>query len=221
MSRKKFFLMIAMIMMVPMSSLAQWRVGVNIGGDYNSYSRDVHYMSDFHYKGSSGVALGATAQYDFFDWFGLRADLVYLQKNHNESRKQMPMDYDIINNYLQLPVMASFSFGGSRLRGFMNLGLYGGYWTSSRQKGDEYIPSESMQYDIDVEVTFSDTRDQRWDFGLVAGAGLEYRFAQQWAAQMEIRHYYSTTSITKDYMYYKDPRYNSTTAFTIGVQYLF
>ena len=31
--------------------------------------------------------------------------------------------------------MAHFSFGGNNLRGFLNLGGYGGYWISSRIRG--------------------------------------------------------------------------------------
>lgn len=208
-------------MLVPMTALAQWRAGVHIGGDYNSYSRDVHYLSDYHYEGANGFAINAMAQYDFLSWLGVRADIAFVQKNHKESRKLVTMDYDVNNSYLLLPVMASFSFGGGKLRGFMNLGVYGGYWLNSRMKGSYCNLQTSLPYDVDEDIPFSDTRDQRWDGGLVAGAGMEYRFATHWAAQMEVRHYYSLTSITKDYMRYSDPRYNSTTAFTLGVQYLF
>ena len=38
------------------------------------------------------------------------------------------------NNYLSLPIVAQFSFGGKRLRGFVNGGGYLGYWLSSYQK---------------------------------------------------------------------------------------
>ncbi len=221
MIKKKLFIMIAAIMMLPMGSLAQWRAGLNFGGDYNFYTRDVHYLSDVHYEGHEGFTLGASVQYDFLDWLGVRADINIMEKNHLEKRKLVPIDYRIDNSYLQVPVMASFSFGGRKLRGFMNLGFYGGYWMNSRLNGKEYDTQSGTGYEMEMDMSFSDTRDQRWDFGLVAGAGVEYRFATHWAAQMELRHYYSTISTTKDYMRYKDPRYNSTTAFTVGVHYLF
>ena len=68
-------------------------------------------------------------------------------------------------------------------------------------------------YSFSEKVEFDDDRDQRWDCGLVAGVGLEYRFANRWAAQVEARYYHSTTM--------KDYRYNSTIAIQAGVNYKF
>ena len=47
----------------------------------------------------------------------------------------MVCDYKYVNNYLQLPVMGSFSFGGQKVRGFFNAGIYGGYWLNSKPQG--------------------------------------------------------------------------------------
>jgi opacity protein-like surface antigen len=70
-------------------------------------------------------------------------------------------------------------------------------------------------------VEFYDDRDRRWDFGFVGGAGLEYRFASHWAAQVELRYYYSTVSTTKVNDVAKDYRYNSTLALQAGLWYCF
>jgi hypothetical protein len=50
---------------------------------------------------------------------------------------------------------------------------------------------------------------------------MEYRFASHWAAQAEMRYYYSVVSTQKDYMRVKDPKYNSTLALQAGVCYFF
>jgi opacity protein-like surface antigen len=55
----------------------------------------------------------------------------------------------------------------------------------------------------------------------VGGIGLEYLITNHWAAQAEVRYYYSTTSTTKQYMRNKDYRYNSTTAVQLGINYIF
>jgi len=55
----------------------------------------------------------------------------------------------------------------------------------------------------------------------VGGVGLEYLITPHWAAQAEVRHYYSTTSTTKQYMRNKDYRYHSTTAIQLGINYIF
>jgi len=217
---KKLFLSLAL--MLPITVFAQWRVGVNAGGDVNHYSINTQFQSDLQYKDRWGVTMGVMGQYDFFDWLGVRAELDWTQKNYRMKRQvHENVDYKYTNNYLQLPVMASFSFGGKKLRGFCNLGIYGGYWLNSSRKGSDMNAFTWTAYDFTEKVEFNDERDQRWDFGFIGGAGLEYRFAAKWAAQLELRYYYSTVSVQKDYTGFKDNRYHSTLALQVGVWYCF
>lgn len=215
---KKIFCIIA-FMLATVIAQAQWRIGITGGATYNYYSIDKHYMEDWHYKGAWGKigfcrnktlpigTIGVMGQYNFNDWFGVRMDLNLTAKNHRQYRTMVVLDYETINNYIQLPVMASFSFGGKDVKGFFNAGIYGGYWRSARYPG------------------LIKERDQRFDYGLVCGAGLEWRFEflkQKWAWQiLEARIYYSTQSTQKDYMKIKDPKYNTTLALQSGLCYFF
>lgn len=208
-------------MLLTLPAAAQWRVGLTAGADYNSYSIDKQYLEDCHYSGRWGVTLGATAQYNFFDWLGVRADLNWTQKNHREERSLVPIDYRMRNNYLQLPVMASFSFGSKTWRGFCNLGVYGAYWMNGRINGTDFNSFSSRYYSVSTDKEFYSERDKRWDCGLVGGVGVEYRFAEHWGAQFEVRCYYSTTSTVKQSEYVKDYRYNTTVAMQAGVSYYF
>ena len=203
---------------------AQWRIGITGGATYNEYSIDKHYMSDWRYKDAWGGTLGLMGQYDFCEWFGVRADLNWTSKNHRQYRTMVPTDYKTLNNYIQLPLMASFSFGSKQLRGFLNTGFYGGYWISSYDDGTIYYQFTTVIYDT-VKNDFVKERDQRVDFGLVGGVGIEWRFNlfnRNWAWQIiEARVYYSTTSTQKDYMRINDPKYNTTLAFQSGLCYFF
>ena len=215
-------LVVAVALLTAMTAQAQWRVGVTGGADYNVFSMDQQYMTDYKVDGRWGVTLGVTGQYDVNDWLGVRADLNWTQKNYRHSRVvYSDVNYKLTNNYLQLPVMASFRFGGERLRGFCNLGVYGAYWLNSNRKGSDWNSFANKTTEFDEKVDFYDTRDQRWDCGLVGGIGLEYLITNHWAAQAEVRYYYSTTSTTKQYMRNKDYRYNSTTAVQLGINYIF
>lgn len=217
---KKLFIFLAL--MLPTVAFAQWRVGVNAGADYNHYSINTQFQSDYQYKDRWGATLGIMGQYDFNDWLGVRAELDWTQKNYRMKRPVAgTTDYKYINNYLQLPVMASFSFGGEKIRGFFNGGIYTGYWLNSSRKGTDYNSFSNLHYDFSEKVEFNKDRDQRWDFGFVGGAGLEYRFAKHWAAQVELRYYHSTVSVQKDYTGFKDKRYNSTLALQAGIWYCF
>ena len=211
-----------LVLMLPMMAFAQWRVGINGGGDLNHFIIDKQYQTDNQFKDRWGGTVGIMGQYDIADWAGIRFELDWMQKNYRQTRETLKVyDYKYVNNYLQLPVMGSFSFGGQKVRGFCNLGIYGGYWLNSSRKGFDYNALTQKGYDFTEKVEFYNDRDRRWDFGFVGGAGLEYRFASHWAAQVELRYYYSTVSTTKVNDVAKDYRYNSTLALQAGLWYCF
>ncbi|MBQ2675284.1 MAG: PorT family protein [Prevotella sp.] len=217
---KRLITFIALVL--PSLAFAQWRVGVNGGATYNHSTISKHYMTDYQWKDRWGVTLGVMGQYDVNDWLGVRAELDWTQKNYRLTRQIFShLDYKYVNNYLQLPVMASFSFGGKQLRGFCNAGVYGGYWLTSGREGTDFNNSSEKVYEFSENIEFNSERDQRFDFGFVGGIGLEYRFCQRWAAQVEMRYYYSTVSTQKDYMRLSDPRYNSTLGVQAGLWYSF
>ena len=210
------------VLMLPMMAFAQWRVGINGGGDLNHFIIDKQYQTDYQFKDRWGGTVGIMGQYDIADWAGIRFELDWMQKNYRQTRETLKVyDYKYVDYYLQLPVMGSFSFGGQKVRGFCNLGIYGGYWLNSSRKGFDYNALTQKGYDFTEKVEFYDDRDRRWDFGFVGGAGLEYRFASHWAAQVELRYYYSTVSTTKVNDVAKDYRYNSTLALQAGLWYCF
>ena len=127
MRKRKLFLTVALL--TALTVQAQWRVGVTGGADYNVFSMDKQYMTDYKIDGRWGATVGVSGQYDVNEWLGVRADLNWTQKNYRKRRVVLyDTDYKLRNNYIQLPVMASFSFGSEKLRGFCNLGVYGGYW---------------------------------------------------------------------------------------------
>ena len=220
MEMKKTFTMLAL--MLPMLAFAQWRVGVNGGADLNHFIIDKQYQNDYRFNDRWGVTMGVMGQYDVTDWAGVRIELDWTQKNYRQDRRNWKIcDYQYVNNYLQLPVMGTFSFGGQQVRGFVNLGVYGGYWLNSRRKGFDSSNLNGRTYEFTEKVDFYDNRDQRWDFGFVGGGGVEYRFARHWAAQVELRYYYSTVSTVKVLDVVKDYRYHSTLALQAGVWYIF
>ncbi len=204
------------------TTFAQWRLGVTAGADYNTYSMDLQYMSDFRMEGRWGATLGVTGQYDLTDWFGVRADLNWTQKNYRQYRTEFSyVNHKYRNNYLQLPVMASFGFGSQKLRGFCNVGGYAGYWLNSSRWGTDVNIFSDRYYEFSEEMKLDSERDQRFDCGLVGGIGVEYRLCKHWAVQGELRHYYSLVSTRKQYMRVKDYRYNGTTAIQLGAYYIF
>ncbi len=219
MKMKKLFLLL--VLALPSLAHAQWRVGVTAGADCNHYSIDTHYQTDVKYADRWGMTVGVVGQYDVTDWLGVRAELNWTQKNYRRYRGLYEdQDYHTTNNYLQLPLMASFSVGGQKLRGFCNLGVYGGYWLNGHMEGRDFNKMSLKGLDISQDYEFNSDRDRRLEFGYVGGIGAEYRFSKKWAAQIEARYYYGATSNYKSKQV-SDPRYHNTLALQAGVLYSF
>ena len=90
-------------------------MGLLGGAGYNVHSQDLHYLTDYRIQGAPGLHFGLTGQYDLTDWFGLRMDVTFTQKNYRQFRAELSeMNYRYRNDYLLVPVLASFRFGGAR-----------------------------------------------------------------------------------------------------------
>lgn len=221
-----FFLALASAM----PATAQWRVGLTAGYSRNTLNMDTGYAYDMRYEARDGFTVGIPVQYDFRDWFGLRADLTFVQKGQKMHRTDLynGVYTNTRNNYLQLPVMANFSFGGERLRGFVNAGGYVGGWLSSHRDGvttrffgdenggDDGMLSPGNSYEFDEKVPFDSRRDNRFEAGLVGGVGVSYRVAPRVELQAEGRCYYALTDMQKNYMKFRVPRYNTTFVVQVG-----
>lgn len=211
---------------------AQWRVGVQAGYTRNSLSTSSGYFYDRRYVDLGGVTVGVPVQYEFTDWFALGAEVDYIQKNYGQRRSGFyePLHEDMTNHYLSVPIYARFSFGGTRLRGFLDAGVYGGGWLSAHREGTVFsmfgTPDDDSNNDVgslfqlypyDEKYEFDSRRDNRFEGGALVGIGLECRFTPVWAVQANFRYYRSLTDTQKDYMKERMPRYYDTFALQFGV----
>lgn len=204
------------------SAESKWKLGVTVGYTNNTYSMDNSYQSDWQQSSRGGISVGLTGQYNVVDWFGVRMDLQWMQKNYRNSRALQVDEYNYTNDYIQIPLMADFSFGGKKLRGFFDAGVYGGYWLSSRVKGMGTNGLNNVTAEpISQSGMINSKRDNRMVFGYVGGMGLEYRFSPHWSCQLECRYYYDVTSQVKQYQDIKDYRYNGTLVLQAAAAYHF
>ena len=117
---------------------AQLYVGVEAGANRNYLVTNTADKPFFDYQPSYGYSIGIPVRYQFasLPWFGgIQAIPSLVQKNYRMQRtgyySEMYQQND--NNYLELPLMAQFRFGGhfgkqQSLYGMLNLGGFGGYW---------------------------------------------------------------------------------------------
>jgi hypothetical protein len=211
-------------------------IGIEAGWVTNYLITNISNLSFTRYEPRGGYTVAIPLQYSINSWFELYSNPGVIQKNYTYSRSGFFEGIRELhtNTYLQVPLVARFSFGGRRLKGFLDLGVYGAYWAWGRVSGSEpnildpgtqtYNSANPAgiydiinRYDFDERYDFNTVRDNRFEFGGTLGVGMRYEFASGFMAFIEGKKIQPVTDQQKKYMSNQVPRYNSTYAFTFGV----
>ncbi len=217
---------------------AQFSIGVSAGYTNNYLLTNVSNLVSTRYNALPGFGAAVPVMYSVTDWFAVKATPGYMQKNYQMQRTDFYQGVyqNNTNGYVQLPLMAHFSFGGEQLRGFVDAGGYAGYWLTAHVKGvmpnilnqpaytnltsnaqpnnvfDEYTP-----YSYNEKYQFNTTKDNRIELGLLAGAGISYQLNDAYQLFGEATFYNALTDQQKKYETGQVPRYNQTYVFSVGV----
>ena len=208
----------------PKERTRHFALGVLGGMDRNYHTVDMAYMTEFKYdKYSPGYTFGIQATYAPLKWFSLRTDVVMVQKNYHMDhvlpQQRINTNTTTENNYLNVPVTLRLSLGRA-FRVHVFGGGYVGYWLSSRRYGVSYSMSHEEDADKFDEVRpFNEVRDNRFDAGLVYGAGISGIIIKKIEVGAEVRWFYGLTDIQNNYMRHQSPRYNTTFVIQGGVSY--
>lgn len=193
--------------------------GVSSGYTHNTLVTSVGYRPFTTYESVGGFTVGVPVLYRFNEWLALQVEPSVIQKNYlwalTRFHALYPAHRYTINTYLQLPLMANFSFGGERLRGFVTPGVFVGYWTASRIRG--IAIGNNRAYSFNMPFEFDTRRDNRFEYGLMLGLGLKYRLNDMLTFTLEGRYFYGASDLQKNYMLQQIPRYNNTFVLQAGV----
>lgn len=218
-----------------LSSCANAQLSVGIEGGYNkNYLVTNNANRAFtNYTPLTGFSIGIPIEYKVQDWFAIEVEPSLVQKNYNQQRSAFfaGVYQDNLNDYVQLPLMGHFMFGGNRLKGFLNAGLYAGYWVSATVNGKmpnilniandgtatSSIYNYENPYSYNEKYTFSDRKDNRFEAGWIGGLGVSYNLSKRYQVFVEGRLLYSFTDQQKNYSINQVPRYNTTSGINSGV----
>lgn len=229
--------MCLMAMMHSMQGHAQLSVGVEGGYNKNYLYTNTSNRDFTDYKPAGGFSIGIPVKYTLADWFAIQADPSFIKKNYSQQRSSFfeGVYQTNYNTYVQLPLMGHFMFGGEQFKGFLNLGMYGGYWAAARVKGSipnilnpvDTITATNTFYDIskaysyNEKYSFDSRKDNRLEFGWLAGIGVSYKLTDRYEVFAEGRYYQSLTDQQKKYMTNQIPRYNQTYGVSVGLMITF
>ena len=221
----KRILILLFLCLLQQMAVAQWSVGVRGGANSTSISRSHADRVDETYSSLCGYDFGIDGRYSINPWFSVRADLSLMQRNHRLQRNLnyiSPVYTNHHNTYLTLPVMADFSFGGSKLKGHLLLGGYCGYWMGQRVSGTTYVMSDYYVFFVDFNERRDFTReDRRFDAGLSGGVALSYALPNNIVLSLDALYYYDLLSHHKGYPNLQDYRYLNSLSVTFGISYQF
>lgn len=198
-----------------------WTVGAAIGATYNWQTRDAGYAYDRAYSGAWGANAGITGTYMVQPWLSIRADILFTQKNYKMERmraeqqaKNIHSDY--MCHYLQLPVMADWTFGGEDVKSHIYTGAYAAAWLGGNVNRKTILQNEETRrrYEFTPE-------DNRADGGLVGGVGVSWDPLPYLRVGAEALFYYSMANTLKKQAIMYDRRYNNTVVIGISTKYIF
>lgn len=228
---KKIFAIVVITTLLCISKLqAQFYVGIEAGANRNYLTTNTSDKPFFEYQHSNGYSIGVPVRYSFpsLSWFGgIQATPTLIQKNYRMQRTgyYSPMYQQTNNTYVELPLMAQFRFGGhinktQSLYGMLNLGGYGEYWLSGQVEGRAVSPMDPSNYQsFDEHYTFSEEKDRRFQYGGLAGVGLQYMPNKKYVFSIEGRYMPSFSDMQNAYSENQTPRYNDTYSILLGLQY--
>jgi len=158
------------------TSVAQVNLGIQAGG--NLSTMDFTYNDEYknvEVNYTSGFIGGIVAQFISRPHAGIQAELNFSQKGWIQKDTTMGnnIKYDNKLDYIELPILSHINIGSGDFRGLFNIGPYIGYALNRKGTVTDLNTGESETYDY----TFDTDLDNRIDFGLLVGLGVEYRFS--------------------------------------------
>ncbi len=173
---------------------SRWKPDLSFGVHGGAGASKLFFSPGIHEKMLFGPTAGVSFRYSEENHFGLIAELNYTRRGWREDfRTYTQFTYSRSLDYLELPVMAHIYFG-RKSRFYINLGPQFSYMIGDGVSANfDYKDISSVpgfpttgrnNAQLDMEVT------KRFDYGICAGLGGEWRMAQRHSLSLEARFYY-------------------------------
>lgn len=182
---KKLFLLLLSLLFISIS-YAQWSVGARAGANFATITGKYSDYDDAKSGWITALAIGPAANYEFTDMISLNGELLFItigdKSKYTETGEKSSMadeyNYTITEryHYLQLPILARFSFGSNFLF-YGNIGPYCGYKIGGhyKEKTPYYETKGRTRFKEDKmkenDWLFDPDSERRFDFGLYIGGG--------------------------------------------------
>ncbi len=170
MTQMKRLMLLVLLSPLTVSLYAQFKIGPSFG-----YNQSTTTMS------RSGVTVSEVYGFNYGITMMIGSDIsfqpeiLYVQKGMRIDSVKNDDYFEITSNYLEVPLLLNFSFGGEGVRFFFNFGPYIGYWMDGKVENRINGITSTMEYPFDEDLEDDGFRDHRWDYGFCGGAGVKVK----------------------------------------------
>jgi hypothetical protein len=196
------------LLLIPATSMAQiWYVGPKAGATFSNYKSRTPWKE----VTNIGYSAGVTAFKQINNNFGLGLELQYIQKGYYHKICNTITD-QLDANYLEVPVLADYSFlipGLKNFKAHANVGVYAAYWMSAKYRMEGYDQNSE-------EFDFKKNGARRFDFGPLAGGRIEYVLRNA-SVSLDFRYELGIPDLQNTI---NDDTSNTNRAFILGLSYL-
>ncbi|MCM1504690.1 MAG: PorT family protein [Muribaculum sp.] len=182
-------------------SQAHYNSKVSIGGKAGITMSKMSFTPSTKQKMVMGKTAGVSVKYWEERNFGLIVELNYEQRGWAEDFKEYPFSFERRLDYIQLPLLTNIFFGGRHVNGFFNLGPEFGYMIGSSYKAnfDVYNIADIPDFPDDrVTEQMTLKPSKKFDYGISAGAGIEFIIKRKHRISLEGRYYFGIGNIFPD-----------------------
>lgn len=172
---------------------------VSVGGHGGMTLSEMAWSPSVRQKFVSGFTMGASFKYAEERHVGLLAEINLTQRGWAEDMQESPLSYKRQLTYIELPVMTHIFFGSRVVKCFFNLGPEFGYMISDKITADFDYANPSTVPDFPTSNRMTEQMSMKiknkFDYGITAGAGVEFIIKRRHSVYLEGRYYYGLGSI--------------------------
>ena len=172
---------------------------VSIGGKAGMTMSKVMFSPSVPQSMLMGYTAGIAFRYAEEKNFGLMAELNMSQSGWKEDFEDAPFEYTRKLTYVRLPIMTHITFGSHKVKGFFNAGPEVGFLlgesTSANFDVNDYQNIEGFPIVNRNNEQLTLPVKNKIDYGITAGAGMEFVAKQKHSFTLEGRFYYGLGNV--------------------------
>ncbi len=199
MMRRLAFILLIALTAIAATAQVHYEGTLAVGGKAGASLSRINFNPTVQQTMLPGMTAGVMFRYIEEKNFGLIAELNVTQRGWKEAFDDADYRFSHQFTYLELPIMTHIFFGNQRVKGFFNLGPEINVMLGDRISANfPYKEAEGIEYFInDTRHTEQLTMDinNRFDYGICAGAGMELNLNRKHSLLLEGRFYYGLTDV--------------------------